>query len=216
MKHLVVDDHTLIRDAMQAVLETVDPQAQVLVADCAARARAVLADQPDVDLALLDVGLPDADGLALLSEFRAAHPAMTVVMLSGECDPATVRRALDAGASGFIPKSESRQLLITALTLVLAGGVYVPRVALGGIGAAPAATPAGRPAPGTLGLTERQLDVLALIMKGRSNKHICRELNLAEPTVKNHVTAILRALNVTSRTEAVLAVTKLGWTLDRP
>jgi DNA-binding NarL/FixJ family response regulator len=140
---------------------------------------------------------------------------MAVVMLSGERDAATVRRALDAGAAGFIPKTESREVLVTALSLVLAGGVYVPREALG---AAPPSGPLGAqaaPSPESLGVTGRQLDVLALLMQGRSNKQICRELNLAEPTVKNHVTAILRALKVTSRTEAVLAVTKLGWKPDR-
>ena len=128
---------------------------------------------------------------------------------------ATVRRALDAGAAGFIPKTEPREVLASALSLVLAGGVYVPREALGAGAPPPAAGPGGGPTPASLGLTERQVEVLALIMKGRTNKHICRQLNLAEPTVKNHVTAILRALKVTSRTEAVLAVTQLGWKLDR-
>ena len=213
MKYLVVDDHSLIRDAMQSVLLTVDADARVLTAGSAAQARTVLAAQPGIDLVLLDLRLPDADGLALLQEFRSAHPAMAVVMLSGERDADTVRRALHAGAAGFIPKTEPREVLASALSLVLAGGVYVPREALG---AAPSVPAAAGPSPQDLGLTDRQLDVLALIMKGRTNKHICRELDLAEPTVKNHVTAILRALKVGSRTEAVLAVTKRGWTFDRP
>lgn len=215
MKYLVVDDHALIRDAMQAVLLGVDPQALVLTAASADQARAALASEPAIDLVLLDVRLPDADGLALLDEFRAARPAMAVVMLSGERDAATVRRALDAGAAGFIPKTEPREVLARALSLVLAGGVYVPREALGATPTPPTPPQTGG-RPQDLGLTDRQIDVLALIMRGRTNKHICRELNLAEPTVKNHVTAILRALGVTSRTEAVLAVTKLGWSFDRP
>jgi DNA-binding NarL/FixJ family response regulator len=213
MKYLVVDDHSLIRDAMQSLLASIDREAQVLVAANAAQARALLASEPGVDLALLDLNLPDADGLTLLHEFRAAHPALAVVMLSGERDAATVRRALDAGAAGFIPKTEPREVLASALSLVLAGGVYVPREALGA--ALPGASTVTGPTPASLGLTERQIEVLALIMKGRTNKHICRQLNLAEPTVKNHVTAILRALQVSSRTEAVLAVTQRGWTLDR-
>jgi DNA-binding NarL/FixJ family response regulator len=213
MKYLVVDDHTLIRDAMESVLASVDPGARVLTAGSGAQARTVLASEPGVDLVLLDLRLPDVDGLALLEELRSEHPAMAVVMLSGERDAATVRRALDAGAAGFIPKTEPREVLAGALSLVLAGGVYVPREALGAP-PAPAAAGGGGPSPQELGLTDRQVDVLALIMKGRTNKHICRELNLAEPTVKNHVTAILRALKVGSRTEAVLAVTKLGWSLD--
>lgn len=217
MKYLVVDDHSLIRDAMQSLLASIDSEARVLLAASAAQARSLLAAEPGVDLALLDLNLPDADGLTLLAEFRAAHPTLAVVMLSGERDAATVRGALDAGAAGFIPKTEPRAVLASALSLVLAGGVYVPREALGAApSAAVPASGAGRgPTPASVGLTERQIEVLALIMKGRTNKHICRQLNLAEPTVKNHVTAILRALKVSSRTEAVLAVTELGWKLDR-
>lgn len=218
MKYLVVDDHSLIRDAMQSLLASIDAEARVLVAASAAQARALLAAEPGVDLALLDLNLPDANGLDVLAELRTSHPGLAVVMLSGERDTATVRRALDAGAAGFIPKTEPREVLVSALSLVLAGGVYVPREALGASPAAAVPSPssgAPGPTPASLGLTERQIDVLALIMKGRTNKHICRQLNLAEPTVKNHVTAILRALKVTSRTEAVLAVTELGWKLDR-
>lgn len=217
MKYLVVDDHSLIRDGMQSLLASIDSQAHVLLAASAAQARSLLASESGIDLALLDLNLPDADGLALLAEFRAAHPALAVVMLSGARDATTVRRALDAGAAGFIPKTEPREVLASALSLVLAGGVYVPREALGAGAPAASSTPStgGGPTPASLGLTERQVEVLALIMKGRTNKHICRQLNLAEPTVKNHVTAILRALKVTSRTEAVLAVTQLGWRLDQ-
>lgn len=211
MNYLVVDDHALIRDAMHSVLQAVDPQAIVRTAASAAQARAALADDPAVDLVLLDLRLPDSDGLELFAALRAAHPAMAVVLLSGERDATIVRQALDGGAAGFIPKTESREVLVKALSLVLAGGVYVPREALGGMSTASPA--ADTDAPRALGLTDRQIDVLALIMKGRTNKHICRELNLAEPTVKNHVTAILRALQVTSRTEAVLAVTQRGWRL---
>lgn len=217
MKYLVVDDHSLIRDAMQTLLASIDSQAQVLVAASAAQARSLLASEAEVDLALLDLNLPDANGLSLLAEFRAARPALAVVLLSGERDAATVRRALDAGAAGFIPKTEPREVLASALSLVMAGGVYVPREALG-TSSAPAPAETGRAGgltPASLGLTERQVEVLALIMKGRTNKHICRQLNLAEPTVKNHVTAILRALKVSSRTEAVLAVTERGWKLDQ-
>ncbi len=213
MNYLVVDDHALIRDAMHAVLETVDPSASVRTAASGAEARGALATGAPVDLVLLDLYLPDADGLALLAEFRAAHPAMAVVLLSGERDAGIVRRALDEGAAGFIPKTEPREVLVRALSLVLAGGVYVPREALGSPLPVAAAAPAEADSPRALGLTERQIDVLALMMKGRTNKHICRELNLAEPTVKNHVTAILRALRANNRTEAVLAATQRGWRL---
>lgn len=215
MRYLVVDDHTLVREAMQSVILSVDREATVLLAPDGAEARKCLAGGPGIDLVLLDLRLPDADGFALLGEFRHAYPTTAVVVLSGERDEATVRQALDAGAAGFIPKTEPRGVLASALSLVLAGGVYVPREALGDPHFDQPSS-FGQVSPESLGVTGRQLDVLALLMKGRTNKHIGRELNLAEPTVKNHVTAILRALKVSSRTEAVVAVTKLGWKLDRP
>jgi DNA-binding NarL/FixJ family response regulator len=148
------------------------------------------------------------------------HPAVAVVMLSADKDQATIHRALAMGAQGFIPKTETREVLASALALVLAGGVYVPQAALRGLqGPAPPASPEppksipGPPPAAALGLTDRQMAVLALLMQGKNNKLICRALNLAEPTVKNHVSAILKALGVSSRTEAVLAVSRLGLTL---
>jgi DNA-binding NarL/FixJ family response regulator len=183
-----------------------------------------LQTEPDTDLVLLDLHLPDQDGLQVLATVAQRHPSVAVVMLSGDKDPATIHQALAAGAQGFIPKTETREVLSSALALVLAGGVYVPTAALR------AAPPPSAPDPQTasnaahlpatmaanaLGLTERQLDVLALLMEGKNNKLICRALDLAEPTVKNHVSAILKALGVSSRTEAVLAVTRLGLQLPR-
>lgn len=224
MKFLVVDDHALIRDAMSSVLASLRIGAQVLQAADGAQALAVLATHPDLDLVLLDLDLPDRDGLSVLDEIVVRNPAVGVVMLSGNHDSETIQHALRQGAQGFIPKTETRDVLARALELVLAGGVYVPKAALGARLQPPAA-PAGvtaqtsaslAPAPWSgLGLTDRQLDVLALLMQGCSNKLICRALGLAEPTVKNHVSAIFRLLGVSSRTEAVLAVTRRGWTLPQ-
>jgi DNA-binding NarL/FixJ family response regulator len=198
-------------------------EAKVLAACDAAAALQMLQAHPDVDLMLLDLHLPDQDGLQLLSSVVERHPAVAVVMLSGDKDGATMRKAFDLGAQGYIPKAETREVLASALSLVLAGGVYVPPAALRGAAAAAATAEPLRPAApalaGTsvapsvapsLGLTDRQLAVLALLMQGKNNKLICRALDLAEPTVKNHISAILRALGVSSRTEAVLAVTRLG------
>jgi DNA-binding NarL/FixJ family response regulator len=217
MKILVVDDHVLIREAMRGVVLGLHAGASVLEAGDAATALRTLDQHPDVELMLLDLHLPDGDGLAVLSNVIERHPAVAVAMLSGDTDETTMRRALDLGAQGWIPKSESRQVLASALGLILAGGVYVPRAALRAPASttAPASVPPPAPQPAALGLTERQLEVLALLMQGKNNKLICRALNLAEPTVKNHVSAILKALGVTSRTEAVLAVTRLGWQLPR-
>lgn len=219
MKFLIVDDHTLIREAMRGVLMDLRRDAQVFDAGDAQGALHLLQQHPDTDLVLLDLHLPDIDGVQLLSTLVERYPATAVVMLSGEKDQTTMRRVLELGAQGYIPKAETREILTSALALVLAGGVYVPPAALrgpetGGSSAPAAPTrPIGDPdAPGTdsLGLTDRQLEVLALLMEGKNNKLICRALDLAEPTVKNHISAILRALGVSSRTEAVLAVTRSG------
>jgi DNA-binding NarL/FixJ family response regulator len=241
MKFLVVDDHSLIREAMRGVLKELCAEAVVLEAASAGQAAEAIGRNPDLALILLDLQLPDRDGAELLRELRESHPAVSIVMLSAFSDRDTVVRALDGGALGFIPKTDSREVLLGALRLILAGGTYIPPGVLGrGPGAAagpmqPAAPgaalgsappgptlAAGRPAPekrlspAELGLTERQVEVLALMMQGKSNKHICRELDLAEPTVKNHVSAILKALEVSNRTEAVLAVAALGWELRPP
>jgi len=208
MKILVVDDHVLIREALRGLFRELKPDATVLEAEDASRTTELLAEQPDIALILLDLSLPDRDGLVLLAELRARHPGIPVVVLSGFPDRANVVRALDHGAVGFIPKSAGREVMTSALNLVFSGGVYIPPEILGTPNAVePQASPAD------LGLTERQVDVLALMMQGKSNKAICRLLELAEPTVKNHVTAILKTLGVSNRTEAVLAASARGWEL---
>lgn len=220
MKFLIVDDHALIREALRGVLLSLRSDASVLQAADAQGALQTLQHHSDTDLVLLDLHLPDLDGLQVLATVVERHPAVAVVMLSGDQDQATMRRALELGAQGFIPKAETREVLTSALALVLAGGVYVPPAALRGAlppkepAAAAAAVPTA-PSAAALGITARQLEVLCLLMEGKNNKLICRALDLAEPTVKNHVSAILKALGVSSRTEAVLAVTRLGLTLPR-
>lgn len=224
MKILVVDDHVLIRDALRGVLKELKGDAHVLEAsDCQQAMRLVADNADDLGLILLDLNLPDRDGFSALAELRERYPAVSVVVLSGQHDRNSVVKALDLGALGYIPKSGQRDVMLSALQLVFAGGIYIPPEILtheGPEAPHPEATPpAGkRPptSPSDLGLTGRQLDVLALMMQGKSNKAICRVLDLAEPTVKNHVTAILKALKVTNRTEAVIAVRELGWELPAP
>ena len=142
------------------------------------------------------------------------HPKVPVVILSGNSDCNEVEKALGLGAVGFIPKSGERDVMLSALRLVLSGGVYIPPEILTRPevpaptvrrNAAPSPT-----LPADLGLTARQVDVLSLMRHGMTNKAICRELKLAEATVKNHVTAILKALKVTNRTEAVVRAGMLG------
>jgi len=210
MKILVVDDHVLIREALRGLFRDLKPDAVVLEAADAAQAVALLAEQPDIALILLDLSLPDRDGLGLLAELRARYPGISVVVLSGFADRANVMRALDQGALGFIPKSAGREVMTSALSLVFSGGVYIPPEILASN--APTAKP--QLPPSDLGLTGRQTDVLALMMQGKSNKAICRRLDLAEATVKNHVTAILKVLGVSNRTEAVLVASARGWPLS--
>jgi DNA-binding NarL/FixJ family response regulator len=215
MKILLSDDHGLIREAVRSVLQALVPDASVLEASDGRRTVELIEQNPEIDLVLLDLNLPDRDGLGLLGELRARYPAMSVVVLSAFQDQPTIRQALRLGALGFIPKHTERDVMINALRLVLAGGIYIPREALDH-SAAPAAsngkaaTDLRRRLPPGVALTDRQVEVLALVMEGKSNKAISRELDVAEHTVKNHVTAIFRALNVTNRTEAVIAVGKLA------
>jgi DNA-binding NarL/FixJ family response regulator len=220
MKILVVDDHVLIREALRGLFKQLKPGSTVVEAPDAARTMQVLGDQPDVALILLDLSLPDRDGMELLAEVRQRYPGISVVVLSAFADRANVVRALEHGALGFIPKSAGSEVMTSALNLVFSGGVYIPPEILGSAssdGTEPSQSrgSAARPqaSPADLGLTGRQVDVLALMMQGKSNKAICRLLELAEPTVKNHVTAILKALGVSNRTEAVLAAAALGWKL---
>jgi DNA-binding NarL/FixJ family response regulator len=225
MKFLLVDDHTLIREAVRGVLRELDDGATILEAGRWGEAARLLAEHSDLALLLLDLGLPDRDGFAALEEARARHPKTPIVILSGSCDRASVEKALSLGAVGFIPKSGEREVMLSALRLVFSGGVYIPPEILAHPEPLRAAAPppsvvrraegSSPAAPADLGLTARQVEVLALMMRGKSNKAICRILNLAEPTVKNHVTAILKALKASNRTEAVIMVGALGWELPQ-
>jgi DNA-binding NarL/FixJ family response regulator len=218
MKILIVDDHALIRDALQGLLKKLKRGATVLEASDSRQAMGVIASHDDISLVLLDLNLPDRDGFSVLAELRERYPAIAVVMLSAIQERATVMKALDLGAVGYIPKSARREVMMGALQLVFAGGVYIPQEILAREEISRTVSISQRNdrpivSPSEVGLSDRQLDVLGQLMQGKNNKIICRVLGLAEPTVKNHVTAILKALKVTNRTEAVIAVNELGWKL---
>ena len=216
MKILVLDDHALIRDALRGVLKELVPDGTVLEATDCRQAMRLIEANPDIHLILLDLNLPDRDGFTVLADLRKRFATISVVVLSGLHDRDIILKALDSGALGFIPKSSSREVMINALRLVFSGGVYVPPEALVRAEAREVkSAPQRSMSPADLGLTERQVEVLALMMEGKSNKAISRRLDVAEPTVKHHVTAVLKALEVTNRTEAVIAVGALGWDLPR-
>jgi DNA-binding NarL/FixJ family response regulator len=223
VKILVVDDHPLILEALQHVLRQLDADVQCFEAQSADAGRQLLATHPDAGLLLLDLNLPGVSGTDLLVELREAYPTIPVVVISGSDRREDVLQAIDAGAMGFIPKRSTNQVMLQALRLVLSGGVYVPMEAFAQRGEASEPAPAASPpdtevrattTPRDLGLTERQAQVLALLLHGKPNKLICRELGLAEGTVKIHVAAILRALNVSTRTQAVIEASRQGLKLD--
>lgn len=216
MKVLVVDDHPLILEASRHVLANLEPGIELLEAQSAQACRDLLIEHADIALVLLDIGLPGVVGFGFLEEVRRDFPEVAVVVLSGSDARKDVIEALDLGAMGYIPKSTSSQTMLEAMRLAISGGIYVPPDAMGASGpevgtARPAAAPgSARPTTRDLGLTERQSQVLRLMLEGKPNKLICRELKLAEGTVKIHVAAILRALNVPNRTQAIIEVSRIG------
>ncbi len=212
MEILVIDDHVLIREALRGVLTELKAGCTVVEAPDARSAMQRVAENPDYELVLLDLTLPDRSGLDVLAELRERYPGIAVVMLSASKDRVEIGRALELGALGFIPKSASREVMLSAFGLIFAGGIYIPPEMLDRApGTPPSAAPRSESlSAAAIGLTDRQMDVLALMMQGKSNKWICRALGLAEPTVKNHVTAILKVLKASNRTEAVIAAGALG------
>jgi DNA-binding NarL/FixJ family response regulator len=214
MRVLVIDDHPLIQEAVSGVLRRLDGEADLDVASDCERGFELAAQATEPDVVLLDLNLPGLSGIAAVKAWRTRFPGIPVIVLSGAADQQTVLAALGAGAAGFIPKSSSNEVMLSAVRLVLAGGKYVPSEALMRSGAAESVSKISRSAStlDSLGLTDRQIDVLRLLVRGASNKVICRELGLAERTVKAHITAVFRALNVSSRTQAAIAATKLGVT----
>lgn len=199
MKILSCEDHDLLREGLHQVLKALPERPSLLEAATAAQALEVLEREGDVALVLLDLGLPDVDGLDLLAQLRERHPATGVVVFSGSTRPSDVRAALDRGAQGFIPKSSSRDELIDALRRVLAGEEYVPADMLEAAQAIAATH-----------LTPRQREVAELLVRGLTNREIGDVLGIRMGTVKNYVEAILGVLEVSNRTEAVLALVERG------
>jgi DNA-binding NarL/FixJ family response regulator len=247
MKVLLVDDHPLILAALQSVIRGLGDDVTVVGVSTEKEARAALKRDPDYDLVLLDLQLGASDGFDLLADLRKAYPALPIVVVSASDRASDVIRAIDAGAMGFVPKRASNDTLFEALTLVMNGGIYVPPMALGlprapdplpdgdtvpdimrpnlaemdledlSHNAARAPHQEAAPSFESLGLSKRQADVMAFLLKGMPNKLIAREMGISIETVKDHVAAVLRALNVSSRTQAVLAVGQMtqragpGW-----
>jgi DNA-binding NarL/FixJ family response regulator len=208
MKILVVDDHPLIQQALAHALPALHGAIDVLAAVDREATLTALARHPDCALVLLDLALPGAHGLDLLAQLRRDFPLLPVVVLSATHDRATVGAAMAAGAQGYIAKTSAPDELLDAVRTVLEGGRSVTSRLTGN------APSIGGIAGETLGLTHRQADVLRLLVQGKPNKLICRDLRLSEGTVKVHVSAILRALNVRSRAQAIAELSRRGVIID--
>lgn len=211
-KIIIADDHPLFRAALkQAVGQAVD-NVEVIEADTIAALQHSVEACPEADLVLLDLNMPGAHGFSGLVFMRGQYPGLPVVMVSGTEDIQVIRKAIDYGASGFIPKSASLQLIAEAIQAVLNGDVWLPAGVQGQI---------DRAAPETCDfseklatLTPQQFRVLGMLMEGLLNKQIAYELSVSEATIKAHITAVFRKLGVRNRTQAVIAVQQLE--VERP
>lgn len=216
MKILIADDHALVREGLRHVLRRLDDDAVVVEAADCAEALQLAERYGEFDVVLLDVAMPGMNGLNGLARLRERLPSTPIVMLSASEDAGLVREALQRGAQGFIPKSSTGNVMLSALRLIFSGGVYLPPSLLCQPSVPTNVVPASdgerlERADAGLGLTQRQREVLALIVKGKTNKEIARALNMSETTVRTHTTAIFRALNVSNRTQAGHVAAKRGF-----
>ena len=223
MRLLFVDDHTLFREGVVLLLQRIDSDIAVFESSTLQGGLQILRTEDHIEIVLLDLALPDGSGLDAIALIRKDHPGVPVVVLSASDDKLTVLQALDHGAVGYIPKSSSFDVLLGALKLVLSRGIYLPPSVFLSEKLAQRASFLDQPkyqgssvTPADLGLSDRQAQVLYLILQGKPSKLIARELGLSLSTVRAHTTTILRGLNVTSRTQAVIVASKLGMRFDRP
>ncbi len=208
MQILLADDHALFRSGIRLVLAELDPSMVVTEAGTHDEAIAALRAQK-VDLILTDLVMPGMRQDTGIAEYKSLCPDVPIIVVSMLDSASDIRRAVDAGATGFIPKSSTPKIMMEAIKLVLAGGIYLPPSVLV---AEQAGEPASEPkaTPPVRQLTERQRDVLGELALGKSNKEIAQSLNLSEATVKVHVAAIMRVLDVRNRTQAVMAAAQFG------
>lgn len=203
MKILIADDHVLFREGLRQMLLQLSDEVTVIEAADHEGVLHLAAQHADADLALLDLNMPGKDPLTALAAILAQSPTIPIVVLSASEDLDDVRRVLEAGAMGFIPKRETAKVILSALRLVLSGGIYIPPMLM-------QKDPALGVRRGEAGFTPRQREVLQRLVLGKSNKEIGREMSLSDATVKVHLAAIFRSLNVNSRAEAVRVVEQRG------
>lgn len=209
---LVVEDHALVREGLVATLQRLDGNIEIFQARDAESAMQILTDVADLDLILIDLMLPGMNGFSFLGVLRKRFPCLPVMVVSALDDATAVQRAMRMGAAAFVPKSFSGDELLSAVRLVCEGGEYFPPV-LSPFNAGARRKPgSGRDVTGGYGLTDAQSRVLSLLAAGKSNREIAELLGVTEGTVKVHLSAIYRALNVTSRSQALVLITRGGRT----
>jgi DNA-binding NarL/FixJ family response regulator len=208
MKFIIADDHPLFRDALKRTVASLFPMAQLIEADTTASLQQRLEAADDLDLLLLDLHMPGSSGFSGLVHVRARYPSLPVIVVSGNEEPSVMRRAIAHGASGYIPKSSSLEEMAQAIAGVLDGDVWLPASAAG--------SQQTQLAPDEVDIAERirdltpqQFRVLMMLADGLLNKQIAYELNVSEATIKAHMTAILRKLGASNRTQAVVAAARL-------
>lgn len=204
---LVADDHPLFREALKGAVSRLLPGARLVESDNADALLASAEAHPEADLVLLDLNMPGAHGFSALVHLRAAQPQLPVVVVSAREEASVVRRALEHGAAGFIPKSSDPSLIREAIGTVLEGGQWAPPQAGPAEGLHPEEAEVARR---LAELTPQQFRVLGMLATGLLNKQIAHELGVSEATVKAHMTAILRKLGASNRTQAVLMAGRLA------
>ncbi|MBL4692631.1 MAG: response regulator transcription factor [Magnetovibrio sp.] len=202
MKILLADDHKLVRAGLVLVLKQMNEDVELLEAGSGREAIEVASVNPDIDLVLMDLDLPEGNGLEAMKSINSKNAALPVVILSALEDQSMVSRAMALGARGFIPKSASGEVMVNSLRLVLSGGVCLPP--------GYCEPQHGDPNHNLPNLTQRQMEVLRLMAKGSSNKEIARDLDISENTVRVHISAVIGALDATNRTEAAYSAMRLG------
>lgn len=207
MKVLIADDHALFRDGLGMRLEQIDPGAIILQASGFSQVLKILEEEKKIDLIILDLDMPDMSWEEGLAEIRKKAENSRFVVISASEDVRNIRRVLESGVCGYIPKRSDPKILNSALQLILDGGTYIPPAV---IESNSSSTPTNGGKPKGKTLTNRQAQVLDLVAQGMSNKQIAYEMGVSEATVKLHINALLRSIGVTNRTQAVVTAQKMG------
>lgn len=207
-KIIIADDHPLFRAALRQAVTQAVPGVEIVEADSLAAVQEKVEQHGDADLVLLDIHMPGTHGFSGLVFLRGQHPGVPVVVVSGSEEPHVMKRAIDYGASGFIPKSAPLETISEAIAAVLEGEEWLPQELTDNMG--DVSEEDQQFAAALASLTPQQFRVLTMLTEGLLNKQIAYELSVSEATIKAHVTAILRKLGVHSRTQAVIAAQRLG------